>query len=303
MIQDGKIAIWATVMKSYRFILAHPLAFLRIGWLPLIVLFLLNLVFGTFGPVAASLEPAVVLAESGRVLANIMAQTTVAAVVLVAWHRVVMLGPEGHSGLLAVALGLREMRYLLAWLLLSVLFLVLIVLCFGLVVAIGFVILLGLKLGLTLFGARHLLDLGGADQFMILELASLAPAFLLATYVASRLSLILPALATDKRRSVRRAWSLSVGNGWRLTLASILVMLPVECVSVTSAFAAHGAVGTPLYYPFAFAASFSLLLLIVATGTVLSLFSLELEKNKSEASAADEIDPGPALAAGSLSLR
>ncbi len=297
MIQDGKIVIRTTVLESYRFILKHPLAFLRIGWLPLIVLFLLNLVFGTFGPGAASGETAIVLAEVGRVMANILAQTTVAAVVLVAWHRVVMFGPDGHSGLLAVALGLREMRYLLAWLLLSVLFLVLIILCFALVVAIGLATLLGLQVGLTLFNVEHLLDLGGADHFMILELASLAPAFLLATYFASRLSLILPALATDRQRSLRRAWTLSDGNGWRLTLASILVMLPVECVSVSSAYAAHNATGTLLYYPFALAASLSLLLLVVATGTVLSLFSLQLERDGSNARNATGFDAGPAAAA------
>ena len=297
MIRDGKIVIWATVLESYRVILKHPLAFLRICWLPLIILFLLNLIFGTFGPGAASAEPAVVLAEVGRVLVNILAQTTVAAVVLVAWHRVVMLGPEGHSGLLAVALGLREMRYLLAWLLLSVLFLVLIILCFAVIVAIGFATLLGLKVGLTLLNASHLLYLGGTDHFFILQLASLAPAFLLATYVASRLSLILPAMATDRQRSVRRAWTLSAGNGWRLTVASLFVMLPVECVSVSSAYAAHSATGTLAYYPFALAASLSLLLLIVATGTVLSLFSLELERGKDAVQDATAFDAGPAVAA------
>ena len=294
MTRTGKIVIWATVLESYRFIIDHPRALLRIGWLPLCAFFLLNLVFDTFSPGPSSFEPAVALPELGRVLANILAQTTIAAVILVAWHRIVILGPDHGPGLLALALGLREMRYLFAWLLLSVFFLLLVLFSFALVVAIGFAILLGLRLGLTVFDAKNLLDVGGADQFMILELASIAPAVLLATYFASRLSLILPAVATDRRRSLRRAWSLSTGNGWRLALASILVMLPIECISISAAFAASNWSGTLLYYPAAFAAAFSLLLLIVATGTVLSLFSLELEQCAGvETRASTAPDAGP----------
>lgn len=46
------------------------------------------------------------------------------------------------------------------------------------------------------------------------------------SYLISRGSLILPAIATDKKMNLSRAWSISRGNGWRLTfLISVIPFL------------------------------------------------------------------------------
>lgn len=278
MNDGGRIMVWATVAESYRFILSHPRDLLRVGWLPLIALFGLNLLFGAFDPAPAAFDLASLAPSLGNMALNLLAQTIIAAVILVAWHRVVLLGADQQPGSLAVRFGVRELRYLLAWLMLSVLFLLLLIAAFALVVAAGFAALVVLKTGLLLFGAGQVLALGASDQFVALQYASFLPAMLLATYCASRLSLILPAMATDRRRSLSRAWRLSAGNGWRLALASVFVMLPAELLVVGVAFAARELLGTALFYPLALASSFGVLLLIVATGTVLSLFSVELDQ-------------------------
>jgi len=278
MSSAGRIMVWATVAESYRFILSHPRDLLRVGWLPLLALFGLNLLFGTFDPAAAVPDVTDMLPSLGRITVNILVQSVIAAAILVAWHRVVLLGAGSQPGSLTIGFGLRELRYLFAWLMLSILFLVLFTVAFGLVVGIGFTLLVALKALLLLSGSDGLLALGQSDQFVALEYACLAPAVLLATYFASRLSLILPAMATDKPRTLAGAWRLSAGNGWRLAFASVCVMLPVELVIVGISFAAKEFLGTLLHYPLAFASSFGVLLLIVATGTVLSLFSVELDQ-------------------------
>ncbi len=266
----GRIRVWEMVAESYRFVLSHPRDLVRIGWLPLIALFALNLHFDGVGP--AALGPAI-----GEAAVNLLVLSLIAAVILVAWHRVVLLGDGGRRGI-AINLGPREMRYLLSWLVLSAVFLVLFMIAWALVTAAGFALLVALKLALLLAGAGGSLALGDTDQFLVLLYVAVLPAFLLASYFATRLSLVLPAMATDRRRSLGRAWSLSAGNGWRLVLAALLVMLPVELVSFAIGIATRAVLGTALYYPLVLAASCGVLLLIIATGTVLSLFSVELDR-------------------------
>ena len=266
----GKIRVWEMAAESYRFVLSHPRDLVRVGWLPLIALFALNLHFDGIDP--AALGPAL-----GEAAINLLILSLIAAIILVAWHRVVLLD-EGGRRHVAVNLGPRELRYLLSWLGLSVAFLVLFMIAWALVIAAGFALLVVLKLVLLLAGAGSSLALGNTDQFFALSYMAVLPAFLPASYFATRLSLVLPAMATDRRRSLGRAWSLSAGNGWRLVLAALLVMLPVELVSFAIGIATRAVLGTALYYPLALAASCGVLLLIIATGTVLSLFSVELDQ-------------------------
>jgi hypothetical protein len=98
-----------------------------------------------------------------------------------------------------------------------------------------------------------------------------------ASYVAGRLTLVLPALAVDRRRSLRQAWRLSTGNGWRLVAASLLVLVPMETFAALCNAATISARHSAAYYPLATMAAFALYLLIVLTGTILSLFSLQLD--------------------------
>ena len=125
----GRIRVWEMVAESYRFVLSHPRDLVRVGWLPLIALFALNLHFDGIDP--AALGPAL-----GEAAINLLILSLIAAIILVAWHRVVLLGDGGRRGV-AVSLGPREMRYLLSWLGLSAAFLVLFMIAWALVIAIG----------------------------------------------------------------------------------------------------------------------------------------------------------------------
>ena len=102
MIASGKIPVWATVVESYRFVASHPRDCLRVGWLPLVILFALNLLLDTY-----SAAPSVT-----KMAIYILVQTLIAAVILVAWHRVVLLGAGSRQPACTVGLGRREFRYL-----------------------------------------------------------------------------------------------------------------------------------------------------------------------------------------------
>ena len=146
----GKIPVWATVVESYRFVVTHPRDCLRVGWLPLVILFALNLLLDTY-----SAAPSVT-----KMAIYILVQTLIAAVILVAWHRVVLLGAGRRQPACAVGLGRRELRYLLAWTLLSVLFVVFFALAVLLVMGSAFVAMMTVQAGLILAGEASALDLG-----------------------------------------------------------------------------------------------------------------------------------------------
>lgn len=289
MAGGAKIPVWGLVEESYRFVLSHPREFARIGWAPLLVLFAANILFGAYAPRADSVD---LLVEAARISGNLAVQTAVAATVLVGWHRFVLLGDKARPGGPAVALGRRELRYLLAWIVLSVLFLVLFVAAWAFVLALFFFAMAAVKLALLLAGAGDAVSLGETGQFVALEFAAIPAAMLAAAYVAIRLSLILPAMAVDRDRAMGQAWGLSSGCGWRLVLASFVTLVPAEALSIAIALGARVAYGTVLFYPLALGAAAGLVLLIVVTGTVLSLFSRNLDAAGGRATTAAALDAG-----------
>ena len=278
--EDGrKIRVWTMVADSYRFVLSHPRDLIRVGWLPVTALFALNLWLDGMGSASRGLDTATPALAIAQVALNILVLSPIAASILVAWHRVVLLHIDTSESGVAVRLGWREVRYLFSWLALSAVFLGIFTLAWGLVIGFGFLLLVALKAALLLAQAVGSPSLGSTDQFIVLLYVAVLPAFLLASYFATRFSLVLPAMATDQQRSLGTAWSLSAGNGWRLVLAALFVMLPVELFSIGIGLATREVIGSALYYPLVLATCFGMLLLIVATGTVLSLFSVELDRD------------------------
>lgn len=269
-----KVPIWDLVDESYRFVLSHPRELLRVGWAPLVILFATNVLFSAN---ASSVETANLMTEALHIAANIAVMTIVAATVLVGWHRFVLLGEKAWNRVPIVALGRRELRYLLAWAGLSLLFLVLFVVAWAFILALFFFAMAVIKLVLLMAAAGNAIPLGETRQFVVLEVVAIPVAMLAAAFVAIRLSLVLPAMALDRDRAMRQAWSLSSGCGWRLALASFATLVPVEVVNLGIAFGAWAAQGTGLFYLLALLAAAGHVLLIVVTGTVLSLFSRNLD--------------------------
>ena len=289
---DNKIQIWSMTAQSYGFLLRHPGALIRVGWLPLLALFGLNLLFDAYAPWPQTIDPVAMFPRFGSLSANLLGHTLIAAVVLVTWHRFVLFGQTPGRGVLGIRLGRRELLYTGMWLLLCLLFLFVFSLGALLFLAVGFGGMLGTHQALIVAGSAGAVPLGQKTQFIVLTAISAFGAFLCGCYATCRLSLALPALATDKTSSFGHAWQISGGNGWRLVASFLLVMLPMQVGHLAAAQLAAGLADSALRFPAALIASGFTLLLVLVMGTLFSLFSQSLEQ-ASEA----EAEPQPAALA------
>jgi len=272
---DGHLPVFATAITSFRFVLAHRRDLMRLAWLAVPAFLIVTLGLDSFASHQRAGDG--VSADVVRSLLDLSARAVIASIVLVAWHRVVMLKQNGAQGGPGLAFGRREIRYLFVWLALSLAFLGAFAAVVAIMTTLQFLAMLVLYLLLLIVGAADALAVGQRDQFVVLLWISVFFALPAASYVAGRLTLVLPALAVDRRRPLRQAWRMSAGNGWRLVASSLLVLAPMESIATMCSAAAIGARHTLAYIPLAAAAAVSLFLLIVMTGTILSLFSLQLD--------------------------
>jgi hypothetical protein len=272
---DSPVPVFATAMASFRFVLTHRRELVRVGLVAVPALFILDLALAAFD--SRRLADYGVSAAAVKTLTELALRTVIAAALLVAWHRVVLLGRGAGRLMPVLAFGRRELQYLFVWILLSAGFLGAFAVTAVIAVAVQFAAMVGAYLVLLLLGLSKAIVLGHRDQLMIVLWISLFFAVPVASYVAGRLSLVLPALAVDRRRPFRQAWRMSAGNGWRLVAASFIVLIPIELLAAICAALADGARASAAHYVFALAAAVSLFLLIVLTGTILSMFSLQLD--------------------------
>jgi hypothetical protein len=270
-------------MASFRFVLAHRRDLMRVGLLAVPALLILDLALASID--SRRISEFGVSAAAVKTLTELGLRTVIAAALLVSWHRIVMLGAGGRRAAPPIAFGMREVHYLLVWMLLSVGFLGAFAVTAAAAVAVQFAAMVGGYLVLLLLGLSKTVMVGQKDQLMIVLWISLFFAVPVASYVAGRLSLVLPALAVDRRRPFRQAWRMSAGNGWRLVAASLIVLIPMELLASLCAAAASGSRASLAHYLFAVASAVSLFLLIVLTGTILSIFSLRLDGQVRDADA------------------
>jgi hypothetical protein len=271
-----KLPVVDTALASYRFLVDHPRDLLRIGWLPLILVFAVALYFGSFdamAPAASGQATGWTVVLNG--LAGSLVQGAISVIVLVAWHRLVMkdyriagLEQQKSGG----RPGLREALYFLQMLLLSILFLLLwltVFLIAEFVLIFGYLIVGGL--GAIKSASADPEAFGQDPAFVVLGFIAIVIGLLPAFYVALRLSLVLPATATEDRRGrLAQAWAASEGNGWRMLFATILAMLPIEAFNFGIGYLASGNSGNALYYPLVLLASIGLVIMMAVLGTVLS---------------------------------
>lgn len=133
-----------------------------------------------------------------------LAATVVASVLFaVACHRTVLLGEDSLPRRWPLWWSGREWRYV-GWSLAIVVVLIPIMVVW--IPLTGFLIK-------TL--PRALTDLGDGKVFIWIVYAPIY-------YVGTRISLVLPAAAVDRRTQLGEAWRLSRGNGWRLAIALVI---------------------------------------------------------------------------------
>ncbi len=272
----AKLPVWRSVTYSYGFVWRHRRDLARIGLLPLLLVFATGLYFGSFdamGPMDAD------LADSGPVildgLLGGLIQGAISVIVLVGWHRLVMRDYKGAGAVEAPAggrPGWRESLYFLQMLLLSVMFLAV---WFAAFLIAEFVLIFGYLIaggaGTIKMATADPTAVGQDPAFVILGFVAVLVGLLPAFYIALRLSLVLPATATERNRGrMGQSWAASAGNGWRMVFATILVMLPMEIFNLGTGYLASQNAGTALHYPLVLLTSIGLVILMAVLGTILS---------------------------------
>ncbi len=113
--KPGRLPVLGAVVGSWRFVAANPGAALRVGWLPVALMTALAV---RAADAPKPLETAALWAQ----LYGGLAMLFVMIVVLVAWQRMVLFGAEGRPGLLPLRLGRAELRAVLHFPLVLILF-------------------------------------------------------------------------------------------------------------------------------------------------------------------------------------
>ncbi len=206
----GKLPVLRIVAASYGFVLLNAREVLRVIWLPFVAMAALDVFYAVQAPVHGP-EDGEIPPLDFSILFALAAQLFVTVTVLVAWHRRVLLGADALPPGFPLSIGVREGRF------------------FGRLMGIAVVLLMFHVFAATGFVA---FVLQGSAAMRVLGIAGLTGVILAEVYLASRLLLILPAMAVDSRFTFGDAWRVSAGNGWRLALAWFLTMLPVLAVEI-----------------------------------------------------------------------
>jgi hypothetical protein len=196
-----------TVAQSYRFAIQHFPLLVRVGWL----WFLLAYAAATLAPILAAKAGIPVLTHLGEIIMMVAGTA-----VLVAWHRAI----AAQEGAPRTALfGWRETRYL----------------------GLGLAMLVAIYIPvIAMMAIKHL----SPDDPQKVAISILAAVFLVIAVSINRLILVFPAVALGLRDfGLKRSWSLTAGNTWRLFMGVIACSAPPMVISAGLTAAAEMATG------------------------------------------------------------
>ncbi len=212
-----ELPFWRTIEQAFRFVWAERRDFVSLASLPVLVLALLAVVQaivlpGETGDVtpdgAESMEVALAPGQIMTLILNTGVSAFLYVAFAVAWHRKILLPAEVSTAATALRWGRRQSRYLLLWLMVSVIA--------SAPVAV-----------LVLFATA----LAGEEGLVLLP-PVLVGAALATLFIYGRIVPLLPAAAIDRPLGVAASWSLTTGNGWRMMGIAFLPLFPVILVQL-----------------------------------------------------------------------
>lgn len=205
----AKLPVWKTAGASYGFVLLNMRDFLRVAWLPFLAILAMQAIQGLPDlPVDGAGDAAPPL-PGPEFLFAVAIMLVISITVQVAWHRRVILGPDGLPPGFPLSVGRREGLFLVR--VAAILMLLFLILVFSLVLLAGYM-------------------RDGSPGAQIVGYGGLAVILLGDLYLACRLWLILPATAVDKETSFKQSWAVSNGAGWRVTLIWLAAVLPITAM-------------------------------------------------------------------------
>jgi hypothetical protein len=212
------LPIGGVIGAAFKRVFSHPKQVFAVGLPYFVLLFILGLVSGLVLPPVPEMYSGIhwVLA-----LVFLAIQLLIYTAMLVAWHRVTLLGYGADKGMFRVGLGPREWRFL------------------------GYSLLvypLGIGLGLIVYLAG---TLGGVVGLIVGIAAVCAGVFLILRYC-----LVLPATAADHPTSLETSWKQTADHFWAMLAVFVVLVIIFFVVGFVVAlilglvFAAFGFIGT-----------------------------------------------------------
>lgn len=194
MTDHPKIPVWSTAIESWRLVGRYWRELLVAGWAPAVLIVALHVRKTIWDPYEAF--------DLAGSLVDLVLQSAAYAILLVPWHRLVLLGEQPPRGIEIFAVHGRHLRFTVS------------------------LVLLALPMQVLGVTAAKLFGVVGPGFFMMLFVGFVG-GMLSLVYIAARLSLVLPARALGHDGSFGRAWQLSAANGGRLILAAFLATMPL----------------------------------------------------------------------------
>ena len=191
-----KVPFWSTVGNAYLFVIVNFLDFLRLTWVLMVLTFAVNFVL--YPEPQLQIQEASNLATAGIGFYALWGfNTLIAAIFIVAWHRLILLEEHGSSRWFHLALGKRELLILFI------------------------MILIAATQRFLSFTALDLLPAYFAIGFTLLLGASF-----LALLIAARLCTLYPRVALDKVISIKLCWRETRKNTFRILFGLVLCSVP-----------------------------------------------------------------------------
>lgn len=239
MTATTKLPVWATVFAAWRYLATQwrivlPLAALLLLIGPMVVLWL-----SVAAHVVAPLQATAYLSLFLMGVLLDLPLFILVAIAIVPLHRAILTGPPQSGRRIPFRLGRREAMYFLFVITMSVVSAGL-----NLAMSPAMITTISVFLNLTLasepsFPVMELLVAPGAVVLLIAAIVAFA-------YISARLSLALPAIATDHEKPLSHAWTVSRSNGWRLVAVLLIGILPILVAAMALEPSSETVLGEPV---------------------------------------------------------
>jgi hypothetical protein len=209
-----KLPVFETAGRAYQFLLRDAGTILRLSWLPLLVVTVVQhfVLRAQFAAMRTALEAGNVAAASGGSwrwqILNFVVTIAGTSIVAVALHRVILMGDRQPGRFVHFAFGKTELLFALL----------------PVILLVPAVIVLSLVFGIALVA------LGKEAAPALVVLMVLAWGALI--YVAVRLELVLPITVLEGRYKFGDSWNLTQGNFWRIIGVWVVTLIPFVVVAV-----------------------------------------------------------------------
>lgn len=210
-----KLPVWRTAKAAYQVIFYNPGLAIKLGIIPLVLVFIPGLLYGyIIHGVSVEQQASTLFQNPGLIIALyavVLLSYFTTIPMITAWHRMVILGHTDPSARINYSIGRTEWSYLWRAFL------------FGLLL---FAIYLVSGMSF-LFPATVISSMTSSSSIVAIVMTVMLVALtLVMTGFALRISLVFPAAAVGKPISFRESWQQTHGNTWRLFAAVCLGFIP-----------------------------------------------------------------------------